>query len=863
MAATVGGIKAGRAFVLIEAVDKTAAVLKRVGGRMKAFAARMSDIGQSALRKGLTALLPAGLSLKVFADFDDSMRKVEARSAGTADEMRMLRDQVKELGRTTSFTASQVGELQGVLAQKGFRRSDLLDATPSVLALARAAGEGKDPLEDTANAADLVSGTIRAYGKNASDAANISDIFTVAVNNSNSTLKGLITSMSGAGPIAKDYNVSLEDTVATIAGMTNVNIDASSAGRAFRNMLLKLSDAAGRKGFNKNLKEMTGNVIDFTDESGNLRNLPQILFDIGEATKGLGTAKRGELLNQLFGLRAITPASALGKQENPFAGLVDKLQNAEGAAQETAKKMDAGIGGTFRKIMSAAEGVAIAIGETLEGAVSSLGDTFINMLGGLTEWIENNRELITLATSVAAGFVAVGGTLTALGLGINLIGSVLGGLGVILSGLSAAFAAIMSPVGLFVAAIAGGVAVLSRMGGVIGSTVGGAIDFLKDKFSGLFDTSKQVFGGILKLIGAGKFSEAGQLAWSALNAAWQVGMDKLLSLWDNFTVGIIDPFKEIGSTLKESMMAIWNTVVPIFKNLASTVGKIGGSLWKTLSALWDTGGTNLEKSTQETMSIGDIFIKTSFAIARAAINLWDGLKAAFAIGGSKVKQIFFTILEALAKAVADRLGGLLVKVGKAIQKSGLFMKQGRELVDIGEGFQRLDEMAAGKRQEAEQDLRKRLEEIGQDNLNKMEALNQQERAALESRDKEIKRREDERQKAIDDAQKDLDNNLAEVDKITAETEKKADEAAKEPVRAEQPEDQKPEEQPSEDAAKPAAVSPGVIKGLEAGSVEAIQQAMKNARQSQLDMMLAKQDEQIEETKKQTKAIKESKETEGV
>ena len=153
-----GGIKAGKAFVMIEAVDRTAFIFKRISTKMKKFANQMASLGRDMVRKGLVATLPASGSLKVFASFDDAMRKVEARSTGTTQQMEALRNQAKELGRTTSFTARQVGSLQAKLAQKGFDRSErgIKGMTGAVLDLAKAAGEGGE--EDAVIAPPIVTG---------------------------------------------------------------------------------------------------------------------------------------------------------------------------------------------------------------------------------------------------------------------------------------------------------------------------------------------------------------------------------------------------------------------------------------------------------------------------------------------------------------------------------------------------------------------------------------------------------------------------------------------------------------------------------------------------------------------------------
>ena len=158
---------------------------------------------------------------------------------GTAQSMAELRKQAQELGRSTSFTAVQVGDLQAKLAQKGFGRNAIKEMTDDVLALARAAGEGGE--EDAVMSADLISGTLRAYQMEASEAGRVADVFTTAVNNSNFSLQGLLDGMAKAGPLASDFGLTLEETVATLASMTNLNITASESGVALQSFLARMS----------------------------------------------------------------------------------------------------------------------------------------------------------------------------------------------------------------------------------------------------------------------------------------------------------------------------------------------------------------------------------------------------------------------------------------------------------------------------------------------------------------------------------------------------------------------------------------------------------------------------------------------
>lgn len=421
MGASVSGIKMGKAFIVIDALNKTDKVISQVESRFMKLGSRLTQIGTSTMLKVAAALTPHVFSSRLFADFDDSLRKVEARSAGTASEMDAIRKQAKALGGSTAFTAGQIGELQNQIAQKGFKRGEIFAMTEPITDLAIAAGEGKDMLLDAQNAASLVGGTLRAYGMDASKAGHLSDLFTETVNSSNYTLEELITSMQYAAPIAAKYGIKIESLLASLAGMKDVNLDASIAGTAMRNMILYMSQTKGQEKFNEQLKDLTGNTIAFTDAQKNLKDPTQLLFEIGEAVKGLGTAEQGDILSELFGTRAVIPAMAIIQGKNPFDEMLAKLQNVNGVAAKTRQTMDSGLGGAFRNTMSAVEATGIAFVESFEKPLIGIANKIQGFLGTVTVWMETNKGLtmglaaiVPLAGLVAASIFALGVTFKAL-----------------------------------------------------------------------------------------------------------------------------------------------------------------------------------------------------------------------------------------------------------------------------------------------------------------------------------------------------------------------------------------------------------------------------------------------------------------
>ena len=92
--------------------------------------------------------------LGVIKNFDQSQANLASVLGVSRDQMAGLTEQTKQLGATTRFTASQVGELQTELAKLGFDQGQIESMTGSVLNLAGATGT------DLAEASTVVGSTL-------------------------------------------------------------------------------------------------------------------------------------------------------------------------------------------------------------------------------------------------------------------------------------------------------------------------------------------------------------------------------------------------------------------------------------------------------------------------------------------------------------------------------------------------------------------------------------------------------------------------------------------------------------------------------------------------------------------------------
>lgn len=471
MPGSLTGVKAGRAFIVIDAVDKTGRIMKRIGFRIRRWAADINGLAHSLAQMALIAAAPIALSARAFVSFDDAMRRVEARTAGTAEEMAKLRHQARELGRETSTTATEIANLQAALAQKGFSRADIFQMTPHIRNLAEAAGAGTS--QDFITAADLVAGTLLSFGKGAQDAARMADIFTYAVNNSNFTLEGLLDTLSKTAALAADFGMTIEETVATLASMTNLNIPASEAGTALVSFLARMSKSEFVDKFNDKLEALTDSTIDFTDEAKNLRKPLELLDEIGRATAGLGTAERGDLLSVLFGVRQFGKATGSARGAVGALEFLNDLMDKSGnAAEETARKMNEGVGGAFRRIWSLVVDLALTLSRALEPAFKAVEGTVKRVHTLFASLIQLHSQTVRKFVAVTAAVLALAAGLKLVGITLNLLAPLFLITGNIISAFATGLSLVTSLAAAIPAVVAGIAAFISQVVFVGGFIIG-------------------------------------------------------------------------------------------------------------------------------------------------------------------------------------------------------------------------------------------------------------------------------------------------------------------------------------------------------------------------------------------------------
>lgn len=534
-------------------LNKTAfeAGLKSAAKRFQAVGASFLKIGKNLTLFGGAAAGGLGATLKIFSSFDDQMRIVKAVTQASGEEFKRLTELARELGRTTSFTASEVANLQTILGRAGFKSDQIESLTGSVLDLTKAVGGELEPT------AGIFAATIRQFNLGADEGARVADALTAAANNSFNSIETLGGALEYAGPVAASANVSLEDTLAILGALGNVGIQGSAAGTSLRR-LLTLTGAEADK-----LKSIFG--VSFKDIDGNARDLVTVLDEVNQATADLGTADKAEKFNKAFGLLGITGANVISENAFAIRELQDTIKKSGGVAAATAKEIESGIGGSIRRTLSALEGVALAIAEPLAQPLSIFSKILNENLGLITKFINENQGLILTVGGVAAAALAAGGALTIFGFGAIGVSAALSSMVTLLSAIPVIVASIASPFGLVALAIGGGVAALLTFTDVGSQTA----TFLSNTFSKLGAIFTSTFDGIKDAFETGDLKLAAEIAFEGVKLAIVTALDEILQVFGSSIQEMIRMISEIPRALQTTV----TTVSAALQSLSGVLGK--------------------------------------------------------------------------------------------------------------------------------------------------------------------------------------------------------------------------------------------------------------------------------------------------
>jgi len=243
----------------------------------------------------------------------------------------------QKYGGTTEYTNAQVAQGFDELAKAGLTFTQANAAMPQILNFATAAHT--ELAEAVLTNVDALGafGMSKAPDKIAENMQRVGDVLAKTANTSTTNVSELSEAMSQSAPHIRRSGADLETWAAMAGTMAKAGLKGSVAATGLKNMILRVS-APGKKVV-KILQEL--GVAVSNPKTGKLRDMLDILADIGKSVSKFDDLKQNQVFRQLFGMRGVGAAGAtFGK--NLAEGLTHiktyraELKGSTGEAQKVA-----------------------------------------------------------------------------------------------------------------------------------------------------------------------------------------------------------------------------------------------------------------------------------------------------------------------------------------------------------------------------------------------------------------------------------------------------------------------------------------------------------------------------------------------
>lgn len=543
----------------------------------------------------------ATASVTTAAKFEAEMSKVEAISGANATELAQLEQAAKDWGATTKFSASECASAFEYMALAGWNTEQMLDGIDGILNLAAAAEM------DLAQASDIVTDYLTAFGLSAQDAGHFADLMAYAMANSNTTAEALGEAYKNCAATAGSMGYSVEEVTAVLMTMANAGVKGGEAGTALNAIMTRLAtdtkDCA---------TELSKYGVEVYDAQGNMNSLTSILQGTSKVWNTLTDEQQANLAKTIAGTSHYSAfatimnglSDAAAESGMSFEDYAAALGVCDGAAADMAATMQDNLQGQLTQLKSKLEGVAITIGNILMPYVKDCVQYISDMVDRFASLDENTQKTIV---SVAGVVAAIAPLLLVVGKLITFSASVAEGLGTLSAAFAsagtaagsaaagteavgAAAAGCTGPVGLIIAAVAALVIGLGYVAATNEEVQQSLMD-VRDKFvSNLQPAIEYMTQTVLPDL---------QAAWENMKQMLQpLGefiMGFLTSVWMDVLIPALDYLAgTIVPTVISTFQNLWENVLkPLGTFIGNVLEPIIKFLAATLTMLWQEVGVPL------------------------------------------------------------------------------------------------------------------------------------------------------------------------------------------------------------------------------------------------------------------------------
>ena len=572
----------------------------------------IGKVGTASGVAGAAIAAGIGVAVNAAANFEQRMSAVQAVSGASGAEMDQLSKKALQLGKDTSFSATDAASAIEELVKAGVSVPDVMNGAADATVALAAAGEISLP-----EAATIASNAMNQFQLSAQDMPKVADLIAGAANASAIDVKDFGMSLSQAGAVAHLVGASFDDTATAIALMGNAGIKGSDAGTSLKTMLSNLQPQT-KKQYNlmKDLGIITKDGANqFFDAKGKLKSFSDIAQILQTSLKDATAAQKQQALSTIFGSDAIRAAAIFTQAGAKGFDQMSASMNKVKAADVAKTRMD-NLKGSVEQMKGSLETAGIAIGTIVLPAIRKLVDGITSLLNIFLNLSPTAQKAVLIFISiVGAVLLFVAATVKV----VKAVQTIIEVAKVLRTVMASTWVATLGPIALIIAAI--------------GLLVVGIIYLWKHSETfrnivlGVWGAIKSAVSAVAKWF-TGTLVPTLQGVWNAIVAAAQGLASFFVGLWNGIvsvttTVwnAIAGFFTSVFNTIKGIFTAVWGAIVAVvtaYFNIIKTIITTYINIWVTII----TTALNVLKAIWTAVwgTFGGV-ITAAFNLVQAIINL--------------------------------------------------------------------------------------------------------------------------------------------------------------------------------------------------------------------------------------------------
>ncbi len=337
-------------------------VLKVTAKGAKATRAVLNKVSSSVTKLGKAAGITAGafaaFSVKLAGDFQKNLLEISTLMDASTFNLKKMSSELRNAAGASGLALSSLSKAKYDIVSAGF--GGVSDSAKVLNTSMQLAVGG---VTSAAEAADLLTSAINAYGLEAEDSQKISDSLFVTVQQGKTTINQLAQSLGQVLPFAKAMKLDIDGVGASMAVLTAAGINTAEATTALKGTITGLT--APGKAAKKAMEEAGIEVKRFADGSV---DLVETMAQFEGMDSDALTRFVPNIRAQLGILTMANNMDALRDKVSEFADAannVDEFGNAISETEVAFKKMREGFNNQMASLINNAQSAMILVGDAI------------------------------------------------------------------------------------------------------------------------------------------------------------------------------------------------------------------------------------------------------------------------------------------------------------------------------------------------------------------------------------------------------------------------------------------------------------------------------------------------------------------